>query len=336
MATGPPTGDNAGPKAERPPAATAERSKLWFDETVVVPDAFQDLLVNYSGIPAAEVDEHVIQIVSSSPPALKPPYCPDLLYPLTHTQRNKAWEVHHYPCLGQFRFVELNLSTRPKGDLYARLLSTLKATSTPPGPSFLDVGACLGQDVRKLIHDGAPSSSVAGAELSPTFIRLGYELFHDSPEDVMMVQADILAPLGRDGEGEEGSAASPLARFRGTLRVVQLGMILHLFTWEEQLTAFENAIALLRDVPGVLIIGQATGNLDGVVTQTLTVGGANKGTCKHNVESFKRLIKDVEARTGTQWDVRAELDEGLSVHDGKRTWDDPKTRRLLFELERVR
>lgn len=171
---------------------------------------------------------------------------------------------------------------------------------------------------------------MAGAELSPTFIRLGHELFRDSPADVVMVEANILAPLG----GEQG-ASSSLGRFRGLLRVVQLGMILHLFTWEEQLAAFENAVALLRDEPGVLIIGQATGNLDGVVTQTLTVGGANKGTCKHNVESFKRLIKDVEARTGTRWDVKAELDEGLSVNDGKRTWDDPKTRRLLFELERV-
>ncbi|POS76523.1 methyltransferase [Diaporthe helianthi] len=314
MATSTPTDDNAGPKAGHPPAATAERSKLWFDETVVVPDAFRDLLVNYSGIPAADVDEHVIQI------------------------RNKAWEVHHYPCLGQFRFLELNLSSRPRGDLYERLLSTLKgssASSLSSSPAFLDVGACLGQDVRKLIHDGAPPGSVAGAELSPTFIRLGYELFRDSPAHVAMVQADILEPLVRVGEEvEEGSAAS-LVQFRGKLSVVQLGMILHLFTWEEQLIAFENAVALLRDEPGVLIIGQATGNLDGVVTQTLSVGGANRGTCKHNVESFKRLVKYVEARTGTQWDVKAELDEALSVNDGKRTWDDPKTRRLLFEMERV-
>ena len=44
------------------------------------------------------------------------------------TQRNKAWEVHHYPCLGQFRFLELNLSARPSGDLYARLLSMLKSS----------------------------------------------------------------------------------------------------------------------------------------------------------------------------------------------------------------
>lgn len=67
MDAGPPTGDDAGPKAEagHRPAATAERSKLWFDETVVVPDAFRDLLVNYGRISPADVDEHVIQIVSS-------------------------------------------------------------------------------------------------------------------------------------------------------------------------------------------------------------------------------------------------------------------------------
>lgn len=247
-------------------------------------------------------------------------------------QRNKAWEVHHYPCLGQFRFLELNLSARPQGDLYARLLSMLK--SSPSSPAFLDVGTCLGQDIRKLIHDGAPPGSVAGAELSSTFIKLGYELFRDSPAQVLMVEANILDSLAGAGE-EEGSAAS-LAQFRGKLSVVQMGMILHLFTWEQQLTAFENAIALLRDEPGVLIIGQATGNLDGVATQTLTVGGANKGTHKHNVESFERLVRDVEARTGTNWDVKAELDEGLSVNDGKRIWDDPRTRRLLFEVERVR
>lgn len=75
MDPGPQTGDNAGP----PPAATAERSKLWFDETVVVPDAFRDLLVNYSGIPAADIDEHVIQIVSKVPQTHPPSNSPFLL-----------------------------------------------------------------------------------------------------------------------------------------------------------------------------------------------------------------------------------------------------------------
>lgn len=75
MDSGPTTGDDAGPKAGQRPAATAERSKLWFDETVVVPDAFRDLLVNYSRTAPADVDEHVIQIVSphqTAPPPVLP------------------------------------------------------------------------------------------------------------------------------------------------------------------------------------------------------------------------------------------------------------------------
>lgn len=191
---------------------------------------------------------------------------------------------------------------------------------------FLDIGTCLGQDIRKLIHDGAPSATVAGAELSSTFIELGYRLFRDDPATMRVVQADILAPLYGD---------SSLAPFCGMLKVVQLGMILHLFSWDEQLTAFEHAIALLSDEPGVLVIGQATGNLDGIETRTVSPGGKDKGTWKHNVESFERLIRDVEERTGTRWTVKAALDMGLSVQDGKRTWDDPRTRRLLFEIERL-
>lgn len=275
-------------------------------------------------------------------------------------QRNRAWKVHPYPCLGQFRFLELNLAHRP-GDLYPRLLSLLtsnppsSSSSPPPSatspaplgsadptPLFLDVGACLGQDVRKLIADGAPPRAVAGAELSATFIDLGYELFRDRDraEAVRMVQADILAPglldRGSGGSDSSSSSSSPLAAWRGRLRVVQLGMILHLFGWEEQVAAFVNAIHLLRDERGVLVIGQATGNVDGIETRTLSPGGGgDRTTFKHNVTTFERLMKDVEVRTSTKWVVKAELDEGLSVNDGKRTWDDPRTRRLLFEMERV-
>lgn len=106
-------------------------------------------------------------------------------------------------------------------------------------------------------------------------------------------------------------------------------MILHLFTWEEQVKAFQNAIKLLRHEGDVAIIGQASGNLDGLASVSW-----RKNTFRHNVQSFEKLISEVGTKTDTAWDVRASLDEGLSIHDGKRTWDDPKTRRLLFEVRR--
>lgn len=145
--------------------------------------------------------------------------------------------------MGQFRFLELNLAHRP-GDIYARLVNLLKESSQSGRVVFLDVGTCLGQDVRKLIHDGALSSAVAGADISPTLLEQGYELFRDSPQTVKMVEANILLPVTDE---------SPLAVWRGKLKAVQLGMILHLFTWEEQVTAFVNAISLLADEEGVSV-----------------------------------------------------------------------------------
>lgn len=44
--------------------AFTDRIPLWFDESVVVPDEFRELLVQYSHVPPDEVDEHVIRVVS--------------------------------------------------------------------------------------------------------------------------------------------------------------------------------------------------------------------------------------------------------------------------------
>lgn len=150
--------------------------------------------------------------------------------------------------------------------------------------------------------------------------------FSKTPQAVKMVEANILSPI---------TDASPLAAWRGTLKAVQLGMILHLFTWDEQVTAFANAIALLADEEGVSVFGQAVGHLDGRETWTLSPGRVERNAWKHNVNTFEKLIQDVQDRTGTRWSVHGELDEALSVNDGKRTWDDPKTRRLLFEIRRI-
>jgi SAM-dependent methyltransferase len=208
--------------------------------------------------------------------------------------------------------LELNLAAR--GDLYQVLLARLKA-----GGRFLDVGCCLGQDIRKLAFDGAPGEHLVGAELSEGFIELGYELFRDREK----LGATLLAANILDEEG-------PLQELKHTFDVVQLGMILHLFSWDEQVVVFKHAIGLLKDAKGSLIIGQATGHLDGALTP-----GWRGNTFKHNVETFKKLIDQISLETGTRWEAQAELDTGLSIFDGKRTWDSPQTRRLVFKVEKL-
>ncbi|KAH8904619.1 hypothetical protein BR93DRAFT_826818 [Coniochaeta sp. PMI_546] len=266
-----------------------EHTAKWFDETVAVPPQARELLENYSHIPAAEVQDHVI------------------------TLRNKAWQVWPYPCLGQFRFLELNLANR--ADIYPQLLSRLRDGNQ----KFLDVGCCLGQDIRKLVYDGVPSENLAGIELEAGFIDLGYELFRD--RDTLKSKFAVGTILD--------DTSTVLKELEGQFDVVQLGMILHLVTCEEQVKVFKHAIRLLKTEGDVAIIGQATGNLDGTASPSW-----RKNTFRHNVETFKKLISEVSEETGTRWNVKASLDDGLSIHDGKRTWDDPKTRRLLFEVQR--
>lgn len=280
-----------------PPRADLTTAQQWFEASTTVDGDFRALLEHYSHVPPGDVVQHVVDT------------------------RNAAWQVHPYPCLGQFRFLELNLAHR--GDLYPRLLEEL---TTQADSRFLDIGCCLGQDLRKLIYDGVPPERVAGAELNGAFVALGYELFRDKEAlagKTAIVSANILE--------DPSSPTSPLYPLVGQFSAVQLGMLLHLFTWEEQITAFRHTLALLRGQPGDRIFGQATGHLDG--TPTASVGA--RATFKHNADTFTRLVTAFADATGTRWRiVTAALDNGLSVFDGKRTWDDPRTRRLVFEIER--
>lgn len=192
------------------------------------------------------------------------------------------------------------------------------------GEYLLDVGCCLGQDVRKLVFDGAPAANVAGAELNAGFVDLGYELFRD--RETLAPRFIAPANILRDENGA-------LAAIAGQWDIVHLGMVLHLFTWEEQGKVFENAIALLRrDAKGTTIIGQAVGNLEG---KMLARVGGGKETYRHNEETFNKLINEVAVRTGTQWKVTSALDKPLSIFDGKSTWGNAGARRLSFEIEHI-
>lgn len=182
------------------------------------------------------------------------------------------------------------------------------------------MGCCLAQDLRKLVRDGVPSESLFGLEIQREFIGLGYEFFSDGDSfRGTFINADLL-----DRENEE------VKRVQGTFGVVQLGMVLHIWDLEGQTRACERVVELLKPESGVLVVGQSVGN---VVGKEAPARG--RMIYKHDVESFTRMWEEVGRRTGTEWVVRAKLDEGLGIDEQKRNWDEPSTRRLSFEVERV-
>lgn len=263
----------------------------------VIPEDVISLLQHYSGIREDEILSHII------------------------STRDALWDIFPWPCIGQFRFLDLSFSKQPS---YDRILALLRSGND----RMIDVGCCLAQDLRKLAYDGAPSSSLFGIEIEPRFVEMGYDFFkdRDSPSfrDVTLIRGDFLDKSLGDME--------PISALMGSFGIVHVGMVLHIFDWEGQIAACGRLVEFLRDEKGSMIVGQSVGDLEG---KEVYIPGRKKHIFKHNVETFKEMWMEIGRRHGTQWDVRAKLDEGLGIAEGKRDWDQATSRRLAFEVERV-
>lgn len=270
-----------------------DRSVGWYDPPITsIPKPVRDLLENYSHVPPEEVIPRIIET------------------------RDKIWDVFPWPCVGQFRFLDLSLSQQPS---YPAIMQRLVA-----GDRLLDVGCCLGQDLRKLAHDGAPPASLFGLEMQGEFISLAYEFFNDRDgpfRAATFIQADVL-----DVKKKE------VAKVAGSFGIVHLGMVLHIWDLELQTKACERLVELLRDAKGVIIVGQSVGNVAG---KEVYIPSRGHGIYKHDVDTFAAMWKEVGRRTGTEWIVRAQLDSGLGIKQQQRNWDEASTRRLSFEVVRV-
>lgn len=118
---------------------------------------------------------------------------------------------------------------------------------------------------------------------------------------------------------------------KGKIDIVNVGLFLHLFDLEGQTKACEKIVGLLKQEKGVLITGQQVGATEPVQMPR----GMGSRMWKHNAASFEKMWKEVGKNTETEWKVTAMLDAGLGIGQKQRTWDDPNTRRLVFEVERI-
>ncbi|KAK4444207.1 methyltransferase, partial [Podospora aff. communis PSN243] len=266
----------------------------WFFPKPNVPWPARQLLEEYSGIHPRDIDAVVL------------------------TLRNRAWETFPFPCIGTFDFLDFQLSQRNR--LYPRLLQRLQS-----GAKFLDIGCCLGHDIRKLVFDGVPGENLTGVELRREFIDLGYELFRDRGRfkgfKGGMVQGDVT---------QSGGDVGPWGELRGGFDVVNLGMVLHAFTRERQVACLERAVGCLKEGEmGTSVIGTACGAVDG--EECFWHGGIPA----HNSETFRGLVREVGERTGTRWEVDVKVDSSVSVWNPKHAWLDERVRGLVFEITRV-
>ncbi|KAK9792201.1 putative Methyltransferase [Seiridium cardinale] len=252
-----------------------DKSVGWYEKTFSgSPSDSRKLLEAYSGIPADEIDAYAIAI------------------------RDKAWDVYPYPCIGQFRFLNLTLY---KQQAYKSMLAALKSGEV----NYLDVG---------FFADGAPSKSIYGVEFHGGFIDLSYDLWRDRDTlRAQLMQGDIL---------DLGESLSDLL---GKMSYIHLGMVLHVFDLRKQALLLENCIKLLNpDRPGAMILGEAVGDVEGLQTPS--------GFYMHSNKTLKDLCAEVSVHAGRSLDCHVTLDMGMSMPDAQKTWGAVRARRLVFEI----
>ncbi|KAF1981499.1 methyltransferase domain-containing protein [Aulographum hederae CBS 113979] len=267
----------------------------WYDATPhTIPPSAHHLLETYSHIPSPSILSHILAV------------------------RDRAWKICPYPCIGQFRFLDLSMESV---DEYAEILSRLKTGDE----TLLDLGCCVGQEVRKLVSDGAASGRIWGCDVQTEFVELGYDLFRDRVTlESTFITADIFS----------NDADSALVKARGTFDIVYTGSFFHLFSFTVQKVACAQTLKLLRRREGggggvkggSMIVGRQVGSVKAREVPHKT--NPEEGIMgQHDVESFTTMWEEVGREAGVELKVEARLKELEGTHS---KFHDEEVRRIWF------
>lgn len=168
------------------------------------------------------------------------------------------------------------------------------------GDSLLDLGACMGQDLRKCVFDGAPADRLYASDLFAEYEDLSYELWRDRdtfPQHHFLAD-DVLTENDRFMNGNLMMKLGP-----GQTDIIVINMFLHLFDYSNQLKVATRILRLLSHRPGSIILGAQAGVVN-PVEQPLkppfdkTEDGQKRTIYRHSPASFAKMWEDAGRASG--------------------------------------
>ena len=193
---------------------------------------------------------------------------------LVESVHDQALKTFPYGCVQEYRFSHPRIRLHPR---YASLVMHNPQVSTL---RVVEVGSCMGSDIRQMLLDGVRPENVLGLELEQGFIDLGLDaLFCDRPTLAHAFAAcNIL---------ESQPALLPaLQTFLsvGPPSLVYCGSVYHLLGEQDTHTLTRHVYQLLA--PGGVFIGRTVGSGR---SQPMPVGGGNQLGFLHTRESFTAM-----------------------------------------------
>lgn len=199
------------------------------------------------------------------------------------TQRDQAWDIRAYPCIGLGSWLTPQLCRLP---IYDDILKRVK-----DGAILMDVGTFVGHDLRRLAYDGAPSDKLYGVDIVNHF-DVGYNLFRDREHfKGHFIEADILS-----------TTSSELTALKGQADIIVVSQVLHQWNWDNQIKATQTLSTFTK--PGSMIVGNQIGNPK---AQEINLKSLSMAVWRHNPDSFAKMFEAVGDTTGTRWEIQAWL-----------------------------
>ncbi|KAJ6084241.1 hypothetical protein N7486_011041 [Penicillium sp. IBT 16267x] len=239
---------------------------------------------------------------------------PDQVLQHVKDVRERAFEVFPYPCIGSFRFLDMSI---PKLPVYPEILERLKS-----GQKLLDVGCAIGQELRHLVYEGVPSENIYASDLHKKFFNIGYDLFADHETlKSKFIASDIF-----------DDNSDLVKNLTGKMDIVNAASFFHLFNWDQQVIVAKRIVSLLRAQPDSLLIGRQVGCAD---PDNADDSGKARELYRHNLETWKRLWRQVQAETGTEWEVEGRLYDLAGTSRKTKGFHGDNHLRFWFVMRRV-
>ncbi|TPX60381.1 hypothetical protein PhCBS80983_g01804 [Powellomyces hirtus] len=221
---------------------------------------------------------------------------------LTDMWTESKSKYHVYKCIQTFAFLHPRIALHP---FYPTIVSALQGSNSgnhaiPTSKRVIDIGCCYGTDVRRMLHDGVPTSRIVASDLHSGYWDLGKKLFNDEERisSVETVFANWAVTKTDAPEREENPKAIDMKKYKNSALFIVATAVLHVFSKSQCETFLSNVYEALAH--GGTFIGTCVGRrMEGVWLQRLEQDNSAPATAEeearsrylHSQESLKKAME---------------------------------------------